>query len=105
MSGRNVTTSDFIAAVGGGAPTHASSSIKFCRVAEGKADIYPRLGDVSEWDAAAGHAVLKAAGGDVMHLDGTPLHYGLKPDDFLVHGFVAFANAEAANAARLALKK
>lgn len=104
-SGRTPETADFIAAIGGGAPTHASSSIKFCRVAEGKADLYPRLGDVSEWDAAAAHAVLSAAGGGVMHLDGTPLRYGVRPDAFIIHGFVAYANEEAASAARSALKR
>ena len=71
FSGRNERTGDFIAALNG-VITHASSSIKFCRVAEGAADLYPRFGDVSEWDAAAGHAILKAAGGDIMLLDGSP---------------------------------
>lgn len=104
-SGRDATTADFITAIGGGTPTHASSSIKFCRVAEGAADLYPRLGDVSEWDAAAGHAVLSAAGGGVMHLDGSPVRYGLRADEFLIHGFIAFSGAEAAAAARAALKR
>ena len=57
----------------------AGSSIKFCRVAEGMADLYPRLGPTMEWDTAAGHAVLAAAGGTVLRLDGTPLRYA-KPD-------------------------
>lgn len=55
------------------------SSLKFCRVAEGSADVYPRFGPTSEWDTCAGHAVLKAAGGCVVDLDGQPLTYG-KPD-------------------------
>ena len=54
----------------------AGSSLKFCRVAEGVADIYPRLGRTMEWDTAAGHAVLMFAGGEVKQLDGTHLHYG-----------------------------
>lgn len=57
----------------------AGSSLKFCRVAEGKADIYPRFGPTMEWDTAAGHAVLLYAGGDVLTEDGKPLRYG-KPE-------------------------
>jgi len=51
------------------------SSLKLCVVAEGKADLYPRLGPTMEWDTAAGHAVVEAAGGTVTQLDGTPLLY------------------------------
>ncbi|HEY0629789.1 MAG TPA: 3'(2'),5'-bisphosphate nucleotidase CysQ [Sphingomicrobium sp.] len=69
------------------------SSLKFCIVAEGKADIYPRLSPTSEWDTAAGHAVLLAAGGRVDGLDGKPLQYG-KPA-FLNLGFCATAGWEA----------
>jgi 3'(2'), 5'-bisphosphate nucleotidase len=58
---------------------HAGSSLKFCTVAEGDADVYPRLGTTMEWDTAAGHAVLRAAGGCVSGLDGQPMIYG-KPD-------------------------
>ena len=64
--------------------TVAGSSIKFCRIAEGEADLYPRLGPTMEWDTAAGHAVLAAAGGTVLRLDGTPLGYA-KPDFRNVH--------------------
>lgn len=63
------------------------SSLKFCIVAEGKADIYPRVSPTSEWDTAAGHAVLLAAGGLVDGPDGTPLTYGKRA--FLNHAFVA----------------
>jgi 3'(2'), 5'-bisphosphate nucleotidase len=52
------------------------SSLKFCLVAEGKADLYPRLGPTMEWDTAAGHAVLLGAGGSVVARDGEPLRYG-----------------------------
>jgi 3'(2'), 5'-bisphosphate nucleotidase len=55
---------------------HAGSSLKFCTVAEGDADVYPRLGTTMEWDTAAGHAVLRAAGGRVSGLDGQPMIYG-----------------------------
>lgn len=54
----------------------AGSSLKFCLVAAGEADIYPRHGRTMEWDTAAGHAVLAAAGGSVKTLDGKPLVYG-----------------------------
>ena len=53
-----------------------SSSIKFCTVAEGNADIYPRFGRTMEWDTAAGHAILNAAGGSVKTTDGKPFTYG-----------------------------
>jgi 3'(2'), 5'-bisphosphate nucleotidase len=51
------------------------SSLKFCTVATGEADLYPRLGPTWEWDTAAGHAVVTAAGGVVVDLEGNPLHY------------------------------
>ena len=54
----------------------AGSSLKFCMVAAGEADLYPRLGTTMEWDTAAGHAVLSAAGGSVTCLDGAALGYG-----------------------------
>lgn len=59
--------------------TNAGSSLKFCLVAAGEADIYPRAGQTMEWDTAAGHAVLRAAGGSVTTWDGAPFLYG-KPD-------------------------
>ncbi len=55
--------------------TPAGSSLKFCLVAEGAADVYPRLGRTMEWDVAAGHAVLSAAGGRVTETDGAPFRY------------------------------
>jgi len=67
----------------------AGSSLKFCLVAAGEADIYPRLGRTMEWDTAAGHAIVEAAGGKVTRLDGEPLRYG-KPGfenpHFIVRG-------------------
>ena len=56
-------------------------------LAEGSADLYPRLGPMSEWDIAAGHAVLVAAGGTMRKLDGGALRYG--QGNFLVRGFIA----------------
>lgn len=58
---------------------NAGSSLKFCRVAEGRADVYPRFGPTMEWDTAAGHAVLMYAGGEVITENGRPLLYG-KPE-------------------------
>jgi 3'(2'), 5'-bisphosphate nucleotidase len=69
------------------------SSLKFCLVAEGAADLYPRFGPTSEWDTAAAQALVEAAGGAVVKLDGTPLRYNTKPEllnpHFLVYGDVA----------------
>jgi 3'(2'), 5'-bisphosphate nucleotidase len=67
--------------------TNAGSSLKFCLVAAGEADIYPRAGQTMEWDTGAGHAVLRAAGGRVTTWEGAPLLYG-KPG-FLNGPFIA----------------
>jgi 3'(2'), 5'-bisphosphate nucleotidase len=69
----------------------AGSSLKFCRLAQGQADIYPRIGPTSQWDTAAGQAVLEEAGGAVLDPDGQPLAYGLlRP--VLNPNFVALAD-------------
>lgn len=65
------------------------SSIKLCRIAEGAADIYPRHGPTMEWDIAAGHAVLAAAGGSVLTPEGQPFLYGKAQDGFRNGWFVA----------------
>ena len=84
----NQPTADYLAeAVGECGYVAIGSSLKFCIVAEGRADIYPRLSPTSEWDTAAGHAVLLAAGGRVDGPDGQPLAYGKRA--FLNRGFVA----------------
>ena len=71
----------------------AGSSLKFCAVASGEADFYPRLGRTMEWDTAAGDAVLSAAGGSVVTMDGRPLRYGKRAQaddvDFANPWFVA----------------
>ncbi len=64
------------------------SSVKFCRLAEGAADHYPRLGPTRDWDVAAGHAVLTAAGGSMLTPDGGPLRYGTP--DRRIPGFLAW---------------
>ncbi len=72
--------------------TAIGSSLKFCLVAEGAADLYPRFGPTSEWDTAAGQAILEAAGGRVTRLDGHPLRYNCR--ESLINGdFVAFSDA------------
>jgi 3'(2'), 5'-bisphosphate nucleotidase len=68
------------------------SSVKFCRIAEGRADVYPRLGRTSEWDIAAGDAVLSAAGGVVLSLDGTLVRYGQIGRDLKVPSFIAWCD-------------
>ena len=84
----NQATVDYLeAAVGACDYTSIGSSLKFCIVAEGCADIYPRAAPTSEWDTAAGHAVLLAAGGLVDGVDGSALRYGKRA--FLNRGFVA----------------
>ena len=65
------------------------SSIKLCRIADGTADLYPRHGPTSEWDIAAAHAVLAAAGGSVLTPDGGPFLYGKAQDQFRNGWFVA----------------
>ena len=70
----------------------AGSSLKFCTVAEGRADVYPRFGRTMEWDTAAGQAVLEAAGGRVTTIDGARLTYG-KPG-FANPGFIAWGGLE-----------
>lgn len=77
----------------------AGSSLKFCLVATGEADLYPRHGRTMEWDTAAGHAVLSAAGGSVNQLDGTPLLYGktgrgLDNPFFVARGLIPGLQAE-----------
>lgn len=72
------------------------SSLKFCRLAEGRADIYPRLAPTREWDLGAGHAVLVAAGGAMRTPDGAAIAYGRTSADLLVPGFIAMGDRSAA---------
>jgi 3'(2'), 5'-bisphosphate nucleotidase len=71
----------------------AGSSLKFCRLAEGQADLYPRLAPVCEWDIAAGHAILTAAGGTVVTPEGGGVPYGRSNDEFRLQGFIACGDA------------
>ncbi len=74
----------------------AGSSLKFCLLAEGKADVYPRFGPTMEWDTAAGHAVLLAAGGVVLREDGAPLSYGKTASGLRNPSFIAWGRPPAA---------
>jgi 3'(2'), 5'-bisphosphate nucleotidase len=71
------------------------SSLKFCAVADGSADIYPRFGATMEWDTAAGDAILRAAGGIVLDRDGQPLRYGKAAAKYMNSSFVAWADPDA----------
>jgi 3'(2'),5'-bisphosphate nucleotidase len=82
-----------------GEDVSVGSSLKFCLLAEGKAQLYPRFTPTSEWDTAAGQAVLEAAGGVVLNLDGTPLSCGHPDRKFLNGFFVAAASADLAQRA------
>jgi 3'(2'), 5'-bisphosphate nucleotidase len=79
----------FLGRVGAHVLLPVGSSLKFCLVAEGAADVYPRLGPTSEWDTAAAHAVLAAAGGTVSRLDGSALEYNTRAE-LLNPFFVAY---------------
>jgi 3'(2'), 5'-bisphosphate nucleotidase len=69
------------------------SSLKFCRIAEGRIDVYPRFGPTSEWDTAAGQCVVEAAGGAVLTLDGAPLRYNTK-ESLLNPDFIALGDPQ-----------
>jgi 3'(2'), 5'-bisphosphate nucleotidase len=86
----NEETRAFIEALGSHETVQAGSSLKFCRIAEGHADIYPRMGPTSEWDTAAAHAVLVAAGGKVQTPEGQTLVYG--KENILNPNFIAAGN-------------
>ena len=76
--------------------TLMGSSVKFCLIASGEADLCLRPGPTMEWDTAAGDAVLRAAGGITLGLDGAPLHYGKAAEGFRNTGFVAWGDPAAA---------
>jgi 3'(2'), 5'-bisphosphate nucleotidase len=83
----------FLARLGPHEMQPVGSSLKFCLIAEGAADVYPRLGPTSEWDTAAAHAVLTAAGGAVVQLDGRPLEYNTR-DELRNPFFVAYGDTQ-----------
>lgn len=92
-SHRSEAIDRLLANMGDYEPVSMGSSLKFCIIAQGGADFYPRLGPTSEWDTAAGHAVLKAAGGQVTDTRGRPLRYN-ETDSLLNDWFVAYGQAD-----------
>jgi 3'(2'), 5'-bisphosphate nucleotidase len=89
-SHRTSATEAFLAGYAIAGSRRAGSSLKFCLIARGEADFYPRLGPTKEWDTAAGQAILAAAGGVVATLSGAPLQYGKADRDYLNPDFVAW---------------
>jgi 3'(2'), 5'-bisphosphate nucleotidase len=89
-------TEAFIEARPGAVRQVLGSAVKFGRVAEGGVDIYPRLSPTCEWDVAAGHAVVTAAGGKVTDRRGGALHFGTGRKDFIVPEFIAWGDPKAA---------
>ena len=87
----NAETRNYLDSIKVASLINAGSSLKFCRLAEGSADIYPRFAPTMEWDTAAGHAILLAAGGTVLAPDNKPLSYGKKHTNYLNSHFTAFA--------------
>jgi 3'(2'), 5'-bisphosphate nucleotidase len=88
----DAATEAFIAARGGAVRQTLGSAVKFARVAEGAVDIYPRLAPTSEWDVAAGHALVTAAGGKVTDPAGGQLCFGGGNKDFIVPAFIAWGD-------------
>jgi 3'(2'), 5'-bisphosphate nucleotidase len=92
----DVRTEAFIEARPGAVRQALGSAVKFGRVAEGGADIYPRLAPTSEWDVAAGHALVTAAGGKISDTQGKDLRFGERRDGFIVPEFIAWGDPSAA---------
>jgi len=90
-SHRGSSLDAFLSRVGAHELVEVGSSLKLCLVAEGQADVYPRLGPTSEWDTAAGQCVLEQAGGHVLKLDGEPLEYNR--EDTLNPSFIGYADS------------
>ena len=89
-------TEAFIASRPGAVRRELGSAVKFGRVAEGAVDIYPRLSPTSEWDVAAGHALVTAAGGRITDSSGKPLSFGTGRNGFIVPEFIAWGDPNAA---------
>ena len=89
-------TDAFIAKRPGATREVLGSAVKFARVAEGEVDIYPRLSPTSEWDVAAGHAVVTAAGGKITDAQGAGLQFGARNEGFIVPEFIAWGDPAAA---------
>jgi 3'(2'), 5'-bisphosphate nucleotidase len=90
-SHRDAATEDYLKTIPVKSLCSAGSSLKFCLIAAGEADLYPRFGRTMEWDTAAGQAVLLAAGGKVLTAEGVPLLYGKRERGYDNPGFIASA--------------
>ena len=88
-------TEAFIAERPGAVRSELGSAVKFGRVAEGAVDIYPRMSPTCEWDVAAGHAVVTAAGGRITDSKGAALHFGAGREDFVLPEFIAWGDPKA----------
>jgi 3'(2'), 5'-bisphosphate nucleotidase len=97
----DASTDKFVTALGPIARLACGSALKFCHIAEGSADIYPRLATTCEWDVAAGHALVVAAGGIVTTPLGVPLTYGRKTENFRVPAFVVWGDPGKAAALKI----
>jgi len=93
-------TEAFVTKLGPVSRDESGSAVKFCRIAEGAADVYPRLGTTCEWDVAAGHAVVASAGGVVTDRQGAPLKFGDAAGNFRVPAFIAWGDPEKAKSFR-----
>ncbi len=85
-------TEDFLARLPLAKRFPCGSSVKFCYLAQGEADVYPRLSPTHEWDIAAGCAILTAAGGSVLSSQRLPLKFGRMTEKFLIPGFIALGD-------------
>ena len=94
----DIRTAAFIEARPGAIRQMLGSAVKFGRVAEGAADIYPRLAPTSEWDVAAGHAIVTAAGGKITDSQGADVQFGKSREGFIVPEFIAWGDPAAAAA-------
>jgi 3'(2'), 5'-bisphosphate nucleotidase len=92
----DVRTEAFVDSRPGAIREKLGSAVKFGWIAEGKADIYPRLAPTSEWDVGAGHALVTAAGGKVTDEAGGPLRFGERTEGFIVPAFIAWGDPSAA---------
>ena len=94
-------TEAFVAKLGPVTRDESGSAVKFCRIAEGLADVYPRLGTTCEWDVAAGHAVVTASGGIVTDRQGAPLEFGNAAAEFRIPAFIAWGDPDKARSMRV----
>ncbi len=92
-SHNDARTMAYVGAIPGAEVKPSGSSLKFCMIADGEADVYPRFGPTSEWDTAAAHAVLLAAGGAMVDAKGAPFRYGKA--EYLNGAFLAWGDPDA----------